>query len=69
MPDYLITTKIPGNKLDADASRERIVRAKNQAQAIKHVVADTLTCEVASIDDAMALARTGGMVELAKEDA
>lgn len=64
MPDYLITTSI-----DSDTSRTRIVRAKNQAQAIKHVVADTLRVAVASIDDAMKLAREGGAIETAKEDA
>lgn len=69
MPDYLITTKIPGNKLDADTTRERIVRAKNQAQAIKHVLADTLTVTVAGIDDAMRLAGQGGKVEGAKDEA
>jgi hypothetical protein len=46
--------------------RERIVRAKNEAAALKHVVADTITIDRATIDDAMRLAGQGGKVEEAK---
>lgn len=64
MPDYLIITS-----LDSDQKRERIVRAKNEAQAIKHVVSDTLTVRRAEIDDAMRLASQGGTVETAAGEA
>jgi hypothetical protein len=62
-PDYLIRTTIP----DAEP-RERLVRAKNQAQALKHVLTDTITIEAASIDDAMRIGAAGGTVEIAAED-
>lgn len=47
-PDYLIKTTIPGA-----AACERIVRAPNEARAIKHVVSDTLAVTRATIDDAI----------------
>lgn len=65
MPDYLIKTTIPGEK--TPVVRERLVRAKNEAQAIRHVVTDTLTIDRASIDDAVRLAQAGGKVEIAAE--
>lgn len=70
-PDYLITTAIPNpTPLAAPGDqhkRERIVRAKNEAAAIKHVVADTITITRASIDDAMRLSKEGVSVEKAAE--
>lgn len=74
MPDYLITTTIPtisqhSPRLDGGdgpAKRERIVRAKNEAAALKHVVSDTIVIERATIDDAMRLAAVGGKVEQAE---
>lgn len=66
MPHYLITTTIPGE--GAPVTRERLVNAKNEAAAIKHVVADTLTIRRAGIDDAMRLAGTT-KVENAQEGA
>ena len=61
MPEYFITTQI-----DSDTKRERIVRAKNETAALKHVVADTITIRRAVIDDAMRLSAQGGVVEVAK---
>ena len=46
MPDYLIT-------IAGEPKRERIVRAKNEAQAIRHVIADTVTIDRATLDDAI----------------
>ncbi len=79
MPDYLITTTIPLDVIEGDgiekqmktapAKRERLVRAKNEAAALKHVVADTITIARASIDDAMRLAGAGARVEVAAEPA
>lgn len=72
-PDYLITVTVPIASADVvhtqipPAVRERLVRAKNQAQAIKHVVADTLTVKVADTDDVMRVAGRGGKVEIARE--
>lgn len=65
MPKYLITTTIPGPTpaIDEPAKRERLVDAPNQAQAIRHVVGDTITCEVAEIEDAMRLAAAGVKLE------
>lgn len=63
MPDYLIRTQ-----LNQDTG-ERIVRAKNKAQAIAHVVADTLKVDVATTDDAMRIAGAGGKLEIAKDAA
>jgi hypothetical protein len=82
VPDYLITTTIPTATVNIQnidekdprkvasekpAIRERIVRAKNEAAALKHVVADTITIARASIDDAMRLAGQGAKVETAAE--
>lgn len=68
MPVYLIRITIPGDGLhgpnrDVPTIRRRIVKADNQAQAIKHVVGDTITCEVASVDEAMLLAAEGVKLE------
>lgn len=75
-PDYLITTSIPASNnhsgLDggeSPAKRERLVRAKNEAAALKHVVADTIVIERATIDDAMRLANIGTKLEIVAGDA
>lgn len=60
MPDYLITTTIPnpaplgtpGGSAES-FKRERIVRAKNEAAAIKYVVLDSVTVARATLDDAI----------------
>ena len=46
MPDYLIT-------IAGESKRERIIRAKNEAQAIRHIIADTVTIDRATLDDAI----------------
>lgn len=78
MPDYLITCTIPTatveiqtisekepTKIPAEkpAVRVRIVRAKNEAQALRHVVADTITIGRATLDDAIRV----GKIETAAE--
>lgn len=67
-PDYLITTIIPNaaplgtpGGSAAVHKRERIIRAKNEAQAIRHVVADTVTIDRATLDDAIRV----GKIEIA----
>jgi hypothetical protein len=65
-PEYLVTCTIPNGSAEVH-KRERIVRAKNEAAALKYVVADTITITRAGIDDAMRLAGQGAKVEQAGE--
>ncbi|HSW83489.1 MAG TPA: hypothetical protein VLH12_08445 [Usitatibacter sp.] len=69
MPDYLIKTALTAGPIDdrKPIVVERIVRAKNQSQAIRHVVEDTLSVDLATIDDAMRIAQAGGKVETASD--
>ena len=58
MPDYLVTTKLTlisteGEIRKETAQVERIIRAKNEAQAIRHIIADTVTIDRATLDDAI----------------
>lgn len=75
MPDYLITSTLKIFKTTAPLETpetckvERLVRAKNQASALKHVLADTITVESAGTEDAMRIAAAGGKLELAEESA
>lgn len=73
MPDYLVSVTIPGDGLhgenrDLPTKRERLVRAKNQAQAIKHVVSDTIAVAAATGEDYMRVASQGGKIEEAKDE-
>ncbi len=45
----------------------RLVDAKTKAQAIAHVVADTIDAEVCEISDAVALGKAGVEIEKAGE--
>ena len=54
---YRVTAKRP------DGPKPRLVKASSQAQALRHVVEDTLTVELASQDDLVALVATGVKVE------
>lgn len=69
MKDFIIKTTIPA-RTDGDepAVRERLVRARNQAQAVKHVVLDTIQAGAATTEDAMRIASAGGKLELARND-
>ena len=58
MPDYLVTTKLTlisteGEIRKETAQVESISRAKNEAQAIRHIIADTVTIDRATLDDAI----------------
>jgi hypothetical protein len=66
MPDYIIRTTI--TRGDEHDTTVRLVRAKNQAQALKHVVADTITIDAATTEDVMSVAAAGGALETAAED-
>jgi hypothetical protein len=73
MPHYTITVQ-PSKKLDDEGeavhkSLTRIIKAKNEARAIAFVVSDTLSVKLAEPADFMALAKAGGEIETAKEDA
>jgi hypothetical protein len=52
-----------------DVSVTRIVKAKNEARAVAHVVGDTIVTSLAGPDDFMALAKAGGEIEVAEEAA
>jgi len=63
MPKYKITqTLVQG---DDRHEVERLVDAKNKAQAIQHVAADSIKCETATDDDLIRLTKDGVNVEQA----
>ena len=64
MPAYHIITTIPEIGADrATAIRERMVSAKNEAAALKFVVADTITIDRLSTADAVRLGAAGVQLE------
>ena len=68
MTTYKVTTKatIPNQEGTAiPAVSTRLVEAKTKAQAIAHVVADTIDAEVCEISDAVALGKAGVEIEKA----
>ncbi len=68
MPDYKLTTRVTSDEKDT-VTVERMVRAKNEARAIAHVVKDTVTCERLQIDDAIRLGTQGVEIEIASDAA
>jgi hypothetical protein len=67
MPDYCIRITAKPAEVEAPAIvTERLVRAKNEARAIAHVVKDTISVDRATIDDAMRLAKLNVEVEVAE---
>lgn len=67
MPDYLV--KLTTKKPDTDAKPEtieRIVRAKNQAKALAHVVKDVIEIGHAETDDVVRLTKAGVSIEVAE---
>ena len=64
MAVYKVVTLIEGAK-----PQPRLVDAKTKAQAIAHVVADTIDAEVCEISDAVALGKAGVEIEKAGEAA
>lgn len=60
---YLVRSNIADVDADSGALLHRLVRAPNAAQALRHVAADTLSCEVATQDDLVALVGRGVKVE------
>lgn len=73
MPHYTITVQ-PSKQIDDEGERihkslTRVIKAKNEARAIAFVVGDTLTVNLSTPEDFMALAKAGGEIETAKEEA
>lgn len=60
MAVYKVVTKVEGAEI-------RLVDAKTKAQAIAHVVADTIDAEVCEIADAVKLGAEGVQIETAGE--
>lgn len=60
---YLVRSNIADVDADSGALLHRLVRAPNAAQALRHVAADTLSCEVATQDDLVSLVGRGVKVE------
>ena len=67
MPDYRITINVPVATDQQFATSERLVRAKNEARAIAHIVKDTVQIERASADDLIRLTKAGIEIEQAEE--
>ena len=65
MPDYLVKTTVARMEA-AGYVRERLVRAKNEARAVAHVVKDTVAIERASNDDIIRLTQAGVSMEVAE---
>lgn len=63
MPDYVIT--ITTRAADKPTVTERLVRAKNEARAISHIVTDTVAVDRASTDDVVRLTKAGVEIEVA----
>lgn len=66
MPHYKFTITVPGEG-DTKVTHVRAVEAKNEAKALKHVLANTIKVEPLSVPDAMKLAADG--IELETADA
>ncbi len=67
MPDYRITVSVPVATDKQFEKIERLVRAKNEARAIAHVVKDTVQIERCSADDLIRLTKAGVEIEVASE--
>ena len=69
MPDYRvkITHQPTSAEMLQEIAVERLVRAKNEARAIAHIVKDTMQIERCSADDLIRLTKLGIEVEQATE--
>jgi hypothetical protein len=63
MPHYVIESKKPET-----AAAPRLVEAGNQAQALRHVVADVLSVRLAEPADFIKLTKAGVECETVKEE-
>lgn len=60
MPIYKVVSTISG---DDSTSRTRLINASNQAAALKHVVADTITVKAAEPHEIHECAKAGVEIE------
>jgi hypothetical protein len=60
MPDYCITISTKNE------TAERLVRAKNEARAVAHIVKDTVKVERSQVDDVVRLTKAGVELEVAE---
>lgn len=63
MPFYKVRQQL---KAEEGMDETRVIEAANTAQAIAHVVKDTITCELCTVPDAMVLAKEGVTLEKAE---
>lgn len=66
MPDYKVKISMNLDRSDDPQTIERLVRAKNEARAIAHVVKDTITIARAETDDVIRLTQAGVKMEQAE---
>lgn len=67
MPDYVVSISTKPAAADAQpVITERLVRAPNQARAVSHVVADTVTVALAETEDIVRCAKNGVDLEKAE---
>ena len=59
---YKVTHKV------VDATRTRLIEAGSQAQAVRFAVADSISVELATVADAVELAKAGVQIERAGEE-
>lgn len=67
MPIYRVTQKIP-EKVTAGKA-DRLVKADNRAQALRHVAEDTISVDMPTQDDLVVLVGSGVRVENAQDPA
>mgnify|MGYP000857511292 FL=1 len=60
---YIVRNLLVDVDADTGMPTQRLVRAPNAAQAVRHVAADTLACDVATQDDLVVLIGRGVKVE------
>lgn len=66
MPDYVLKIIATKATVDQPIVTERLVRAKNEARAIAHIVKDTISIDRATVDDVVRLTKMGVEVEVAE---
>lgn len=59
---YKVTHKV------VDATHTRLIEASSQAAAVRHATKDSITVELATVLDAVELAKAGAQIEKAGED-
>ena len=67
MPDYRVKITHQPTRAETvqEVAVERLVRAKNEARALAHVVKDTMQIERCNADDLIRLTKAGVEIEVA----